>query len=56
MSDATALIIAIAALYSTHHWIGASVLVIPLGLDIFSEIDDPTGVKAAIKHLRGIPR
>jgi len=51
MSDNITLIIAIVSLYATGHWIGGSVLLILLALDIIADMDDPTGLKRLIRRL-----
>lgn len=53
MTDITALIIALTCLYSTRHWIGATMLLIFLLVILYQHIDDPLGTKAAFRMLRG---
>jgi hypothetical protein len=52
MTDITALTIAVTALYSTGHWIGATILAAWLAVGLYSQVDDPLGTKAYFSALR----
>jgi hypothetical protein len=52
MSDITAITIAIVCLYSTGHWIGATVLLAWLAWDLFREVADPLNIKAFARALQ----
>lgn len=56
MSNATALLIAIVCLYSTHHWIGATVLLVVSFWALFVEETDPLGVDRLIKAIQSYKR
>lgn len=45
------LLIATVGLYSTKHYIGGSILLILLLIDVYYEIDDPYGLKALQREL-----
>jgi hypothetical protein len=45
MTDITALMIATVCLYSTGHWIGATVSLVWLGIGLVIDANDPTGLK-----------
>lgn len=55
MDNITALLIATVFLYSTGHWIGATVLLVWLLFGVYQQADDPLGAKAylgALRHYR----
>jgi hypothetical protein len=56
MSDQTAVTIAIVCLYSTGHWIGATVLVAWLLWWLIQENNDPLGVHALVRDMQSYRR
>ena len=52
MTDSVAILIAIVCLYSTGHWIGATVLLVPWLVGFYENIKNPTGTKRLLASLR----
>jgi hypothetical protein len=56
VSDITAITIAAVCLYSTGHWIGATVLVAWLLWGLLRDDPDPLGILAQVKAMRRYAR